>query len=186
MRARQPRPKVSYNITNKFDFHTMQICEEPMFIDELNALNSKPDCVSKFDLRTHMVENAVQPNVTLDDPTWYYNYLELNLYIVYNVMQKAADGLASLPYMLRIGYVPVCFLPLYVTGINTVWFTSRLNALKIPYVQMPARSFLYSRMNSSMQDVWVAKVDVCEMLGKSPEQVRSRDVIEVLLNVDKS
>lgn len=166
--------KIHYGITTNFDFSTKQQADEPEYISDLQKVNLTPN-PPFFDIRTFILEQHIDSMPTLDNPTWYYNYLRINLDL------SCAHPNSQIQYMLRLGYVPVCFLPEYVKSINHIWFTQRLNELGIPFAQLRARSFVYSKMQSNQFDVWVSKMDVYKRYNKEPHQVLSRDIIEELL-----
>ncbi len=175
MLKKRPKKPIEYGITENFNVSTLRKAEEPTKIDILQSLNA--ETVGCFDVRTHVLETVVKPDWTIEDnPEWYYNYLRLNLDIYYSHKD------AYIGYLVRLGYVPVCFLPTFITGINHSWFTQRLNALAIPYAQHAAQSFIYSQLKTATFDIWVSKMVAAEKLGKEPHMVLSKDIVEVLRN----
>lgn len=109
-----------------------------------------------------------------DNWDWYYNYIDF----LHTVSVRNTDAKPS--YLLNLGYVPVIMLPSCCLRYSTSLFEALDNS-GVPYIRVPAMSFVTSHCNVETVDAWVSKMDACKVLNCKPEEVTSIDVFRRLI-----
>lgn len=126
-----------------------------------------------IDTRTMSITHGIRS----DDWTWYHNYMAFQQFAA----SKVAD--ARPMYMLDLGYVPVIFLPSCVVELSagnrnmTTLMYQLLDCSDFEYVTTRPMSFILNKVDIDTMDAWVHKIQAAEVLGCSPENVRSLDII---------
>lgn len=120
---------------------------------------------------------AIIQHFNPDNWDWIYNYMAFQQY-------AAIHNPTAYPcYLLDLGYVPVIFLPSFVVNIDTVDtnLVQLLDMSDFEYMLIRPTSFVRKRVEINTSDAWVHKMQAAKVLGCSPEQVRSVDIIHKIL-----
>lgn len=155
--ANKPR-KVSMGCN--FEFIDTQIASNPEKLANANTL---------YDKRCNFVS-------TMNDFSnwnWYFNYLN-HLFVLSNHKLDARPS-----YLLDLGYIPLLMFPTCCAD-KSQPLIEILDSEAIPYIKMPALSFLTNYWDPDQLDVWVSKMDMAKLLNCEPDQVRSEKVFKRL------
>lgn len=129
-----------------------------------------------FDERTNLI--CFDNQLSAVDFTWYKNYINT----IAQLRVKLNRG-SYIDSYLSIGYIPAVYLPI-IDVPNIVNFgramIDTLDALGIPHINMHPSSFVKNKVLQVGIDVYVNKMDLYEILGKSPETITSCDVIDLI------
>ena len=127
----------------------------------------------------------VAPHIDTSNWEWYFNYLNLNASYA-NLTNVGDVGLykrnATMnDYLLQYGYIPMIFLPQTVDSGLRGKLQAVLDGKGIRYIMQKAISFVNPNYYTEDVDAWVSKLDLAEILGKSPETIRSAEAWRALL-----
>jgi hypothetical protein len=119
--------------------------------------------------------NAMMCYKNTFDMVMYLNYLDMckQLSQTYNA--------GRFHYMLDLGFVPVVMSPFFMGDNFHQLLIPKMEQKNIPYRKLPATSFVNDWYKNSNPDVWVSKLEVAPILGKSPESIRVKNILEAII-----
>jgi hypothetical protein len=105
--------------------------------------------------------------------------LDAKMYVNYLVLLQKTVMATKYFGLLAAGFIPVIMPPSFTGKSLYEEFLPKLQA-KFKCYPRPSVSFKGHPYKGGYPDIWISKTDAAELLGKPPEAVRIRDILEVL------
>lgn len=104
----------------------------------------------------------------------------LNYLVTIKEIAQSNPTAGKYRYMLDLGFIPVSMPPVWLIDIVYNKVRPALESKNITFYQLPASSFINGAYTGGQPDIWVSKMEVCDICGCKPELVTAKRLLEVI------